>query len=519
MSLLLLHSDARDIPLADKSVQCCVTSPPYWGFRLYEGVEPSVWGGDPACRHVFGDVTTASKRGHAGDKSTLVGTQTALLSKEATQQGAVCQKCGAWCGVLGGESLHDGLCWARSELCNQCYVCHIRMVAQEFWRVLRDDGTFWLNISDSYSSGGRASYGTWSAESIQASHTAIKDAIRPPQPVGLKSKNLIGIPWRVALALQSDGWILRSDIIWHKPSCMPESVRDRPTRAHEHVFLFSKQSNYFYDVEAISEPLSTTANAQRTTNYYDTSERGPRDGGNRGLDAFAAKMRAARKSDAAGINGRNVQAINAEAQRRDTVGTFNNNPRLRPNVTRNSRDVWSIPTHAFSGQHFACFPPALVERCLCAGTSEAGCCPQCRAPWVRQMERETAFMGGSAQAGRSQAEINSNGKWAGRQQGNVNIKSGPVVFSSTTGFAPSCRCDAGALVPCRVLDPFAGSGTTGLVARALRRDAILMDASFHYLHDIARERLSLTALDAWEHGGSVPDTSVEDLPLFARRNL
>lgn len=139
-------------------------------------------------------------------------------------------------GQIGAESTIDA------------YLADLVAIFREVRRTLREDGTLWLNIGDSFTSGGR----TWRAPDKKNKGRAME--YRPPTPEGLKPKDLIGIPWRLALALQQDGWYLRSDIIWHKPNCQPESVRDRPTRSHEYVFLFSKSERYFYNTEAIREP-------------------------------------------------------------------------------------------------------------------------------------------------------------------------------------------------------------------------------------------------------------------------
>lgn len=143
----------------------------------------------------------------------------------------------------------EGQIGAESEL--EPYIAHLVRVFREVRRVLADDGTLWLNIGDSYTSGNRA----WRAPDKKNAGRAM--SYRPPTPDGLKPKDLIGVPWRVAFALQADGWYLRSDIIWYKPNCQPESVKDRPTRSHEYVFLFSKNEKYLYDAEAIQETALT----------------------------------------------------------------------------------------------------------------------------------------------------------------------------------------------------------------------------------------------------------------------
>src|SRR3990167_829258 len=148
-------------------------------------------------------------------------------------------------GQIGLEDTPDG------------FVGALVGIFSEVRRVLRSDGTAWVNLGDSYSSNGRANYGFTDLNSKQATHAAIKSAPRREQPPGLKAKDLVGIPWRVAFALQADGWYLRQDIIWSKPNPMPESVRDRCTKAHEYLFLLSKSAKYYYDADAIAEPSET----------------------------------------------------------------------------------------------------------------------------------------------------------------------------------------------------------------------------------------------------------------------
>jgi len=222
-------------------------------------------------------------------------------------------------------------------------------VMREVRRVLADDGTLWLNIGDSYAATTRGSSGKGEKQRSNAG-TLIEDR-RWRVPDGLKPKDLCGIPWRLAFALQDDGWYLRSDIIWAKPSSMPESVTDRPTRAHEYVFLLTKRARYFYDADAIREDAATgTARLSSVT-----------------PDAVRSD---ARKSDRSGANGRNVQSVNAESERRDSVGcAFNNNPRLRvTDGKRNARDVWTITPEPCAEAHFATMPPDLARRCILAGS-------------------------------------------------------------------------------------------------------------------------------------------------------
>lgn len=210
------------------------------------------------------------------------------------------------------------------------FVAELVSVFREVRRVLRDDGTLWLNLGDSYASDFK---GTGGLNSKQPTNAGSLYAPRKFNH-GAKPKDLLGIPWRVAFALQADGWYLRSDIIWSKPNPMPESVTDRPTKAHEYVFLLSKSPRYFYDADAIREKLAD-ANAQRTTAHYDTADRyGAGNGGNGGLDSLAARMRSGEHSGA------------------------------------NKRSVWTVATQPYPGAHFATFPPKLIEPCILAGSPE-----------------------------------------------------------------------------------------------------------------------------------------------------
>lgn len=192
--------------------------------------------------------------------------------------------------------------------------------------VLADDGTLWLNIGDSYAS---TAQGTFNAPQKMAKDNASVYANFRPK-VGLPPKNLIGIPWRVALALQADGWILRQDIIWHKPNPMPESVSDRCTKAHEYIFLLSKSERYFFDSEAVKEPSVTPADLQ-IAKRNKAPHKGQRDSG-----------------------------------MRDTTGVFDKITKVYEK--RNRRSVWTVTTKPYKGAHFATFPTALIEPCILAGS-------------------------------------------------------------------------------------------------------------------------------------------------------
>ena len=254
--------------IPDGVFQTCVTSPPYWGLRDY-GIEPQVWGGDIECDHVWGGFQTGRVTGGGDrppDNKWLNGP-----SLDSQQERAFCLHCNAWLGSLGLEPT-PGL-----------FVQHLVEIFREVRRVLRDDGTLWLNLGSSYWGGkGKSGYELpheveergAKGETLQAGHNVpgYMD-MRPADgkhPV-FKPKDLVPIPWMVAMALQRDGWWLRSDIIWHKPNPMPESVTDRPTKSHEYLFLLAKSKRYFYDADAVRE-----AQAEDSIRAYQRALASPR---------------------------------------------------------------------------------------------------------------------------------------------------------------------------------------------------------------------------------------------------
>lgn len=283
-------------------------------------------------------------------------------------------------------------------------------VFREVWRVLRDDATCWLNYGDAF-----------------------------------KDKQLLGLPWRVAFALQADGWYLRSDIIWHKPNPMPESVTDRPTKAHEYIFLLTKKARYFYDADAVREAGEGYGRGVWAHQHF------------KGGDIT--------KGHGKGV-GCNAHSFEGG---------------------RNLRTVWTIPTHPFPGAHFATFPPKLVEPCIKAGTSEHGVCSVCGAPWVREVERGELVPTSKAADKRPYASPHEDGADQGVKR-SATHRSKCAYENMTTGWRSTCKHDdhAGRAV---VLDPFGGAGTVGLVADRLQRDAVLCELNEEYA-EMARKRIS-----------------------------
>ena len=245
------------------------------------------------------------------------------------------------------------------ELTLEEYVGKMVKVFQEVRRVLRDDGTLWLNLGDSYAGGGRGGNPADSPHQKQKTNAGSK--VSPsPIPGNLKSKDLVGIPWMVAFALRADGWYFRSDIIWHKPNPMPESVRDRPTKAHEYIFLLSKSPRYYYDAEAIKEPAKESS-IRRWGQNVDAQIGSDRVPGKRN-GAMKAVGGPRRKSDKQRGHGRRHDGFN---DRWDQMTKEEQCCR-----GANKRSVWTVSTKPFKEAHFATFPPELIEPCVLAGSRE-----------------------------------------------------------------------------------------------------------------------------------------------------
>lgn len=311
--------------MAAESVQCCVTSPPYYGLRDYGTGQ---WeGGAAECDHIK-PITNYNKgfneRYGNGDGTAAQKQEV----KSAGQYSGTCKKCGA---IRTDQQI-------GMEETPELFIARLVDVFREVRRVLKDDGTMWVNIGDSYAGSGRGNnpngkQGTNKGTSFDPTNSGYV-------PDGCKAKDLIGTPWMLAFALRADGWYLRSEIIWHKLNPMPESVTDRPTKAHEQVFLLSKSPKYFYDSEAVKEPFAD----ERMGNpgAYKWSYGGDV------LKASDATVRG---------NGGSSHKLQSEGWNADGKTTG-----------RNRRSVWSIASAPYADAHFATFPPALIEPCILAGS-------------------------------------------------------------------------------------------------------------------------------------------------------
>jgi len=443
----------RELP--SESVHCMVTSPPYWSLRAYS-TTPQIWGGDKNCKHEFGSDNIQKTRTKHGPNAQCGNTLRGVSGTEINQ-GCFCSLCGAWRGELGLEP--------NPEL----YISHLVEIMREVKRVLRDDGIIWIVIGDSY-----ARSGGWSdnsgldglrrGESGRAKSNIMAGCNGQKCPATLKEKDLVGIPWMLAFALRADGWWLRSDITWSKPNPMPESVTDRPTKSHEYIFLFSKSKKYFYDADAIREKY-----------HYD----GRKDTLTKGSTKY---------KDGEFLPDQNPHTFHARGHERWPNGLDGG---------RNKRSVWNINTQPYPDAHFAVFPTEIPRLCISAGTSEEGCCSKCGAPHERITEKD-----------RYPTRPGIESKVFGTtpmEHGNRDPERHETDVK-TVGWRATCNCNA-KTVPCTVLDPFAGSGTTGEVAKRLGRNSVLIELNPEYKTLIEKRLRGVSFGEGYHSRGSTPDVN------------
>jgi DNA modification methylase len=343
------------------------------------------------------------------------------------------------------------------------FVSEIVAVFAEVHRVLRPDGTLWLNLGDCYNGGAGP------GSKLSATQTRERDALASGfglRERGLKPKDLCMVPHRVALALQDWGWYVRSEIVWAKKAPMPESVSDRPTSAHEKIFLLAKSERYYYDAEAVREQAVPTP---VSGNGFKRPERLSFDG--RGNDARWTPARGARDYAAAAERyGEGTSAARTNGSGSEAAAPGG----------RNMRNFWLLGPQNFPEAHFATFPEEVPRRAILAGTSEHGCCPACLAPYRRRVEptpeyaallgKDWADYDADATEGRGHFAL-GDGQTSGQRCVKRNAPSVTAAYR-TVGWTPGCKCEAGEPIPCTVLDPFAGASTTLVVAGKLGRDSI-----------------------------------------------
>ena len=435
----------------------------------------------------------------------------------------------------------------------QEYVDRLVRVFREVKRVLRPDGTLWLNLGDTYASSATGAHGITGGRD----KSTLSGDLPPlgimghkrtsPSQYGAKPKDLVGIPWLTAFALRDDGWYLRSDIIWHKPNPMPSSVDDRCTSSHEYIFMLSKKKNYFYDADAIREPLKAIAQYADTGSQIGTSGAGgdnrtysgrrwyPRPAMNRAVQlaekhgltdehlaaiksiGFAADPGKTHTAQSRGNERYDPHMMELAQEARAKLGAYYrefmspimwtpgtqrtqqgcdgqmvhpdgiSHDLSNPWLGANKRDVWSINPAGYDGAHFAVFPEELVRTCILAGSSAQGVCENCGAPTVRKIERIVGDQHDNIADPTYKYE--TGGKGNSRDPSSFFAQA-LSTYRGTAGWEPSCSCAAGKMVPAVILDPFMGSGTTARVAIELGRNYVGYELSPSY-HALIEARLGL----------------------------
>lgn len=498
-----------------KSVQVGVCSPPYVGARVYLGIQRKIWSDGRDCLHEWSPIggpptknaTQGSTNSTGAHPSGFTVTQkVGVVGKPEGEEAEnhECVRCGAVQCALGREPLHDCLGWAGNPTappCNRCYVCHMRTVAAAFHRVLRDDGVWFLNLGDGYVGGG--GYSPTAPTTLAGSkQSTVKGAIGTGtarmKEVGLPDKNLFLTPYRVGLALQADGWFVRQHIYWLKKNPMPEPAETRPTNAMESIWLLSKLPDYYYDAEAVREPMAMPK-------------------------AIGHPVGGTKKAGGRSYTGNQWDAS--------------------AHTGRNQRNYWLLDPEPNRTSHVAAFPSEIPRRAILAGSSGWGACSECGAPWARNMVRERPQgwkdkgpTSAKEKALRKESKTIYGGNQKSRSISDIYkraLKSKRVM----KGWIPTCQCRGKPIIiteeciecdgkgaldgswdlemgeigepeecdncdgtgktdrevwpdqrlldewprrPCVIMDMFAGSGTSLRAARELGRSAIGIDIADQY---------------------------------------
>jgi DNA modification methylase len=457
--------------IPDKAINTCISSPPYYALRDY-GIEPSDF--PEIVYTLFGFPVT-------------VKAQKVCLGLEATPFDFI--------GHL---------------------VYIYRLVAEK----LSDDGTIWVNIGDSYSAEKKQRTDEQAAQKSKLNGSKQGQIACATQPskiftgLGIKPKDMLGIPWMLLFALRGDGWYARQDIIWHKRNCMPESCKDRCTKNHEYIFLLSKKRKYYFDAEAIktkqaestkkrlsqnieeqigsfkgygrTKPMKAVGSSSLLPDSWSNSRffnsdskikdgRKPRPsdnrGGNQGMGNIPNSNAMVRKNSKYSEPIVNQSAAQHRQDRAESI-----------TIGANKRSVWSIATQGFKEAHFATFPEKLIEDCIKASTSEYGHCVQCGKGWRRITEKE--LIPGHKAAKTfviDERDQNADVMDAGSNRAKDEHKSGHINRTETMGWVKDCKCHTDDVKPGIVMDMFGGSGTTGIVAVKLNRSFTLIEKSIKYI--------------------------------------
>ncbi len=488
--------------LPEGSVDCVITSPPYLGLRKYSGPQDLIWGGLPDCEHVWGQSNERSLGVGISKSPTLVGftSENIKLRQERgiSSQGQFCQKCHAWRGAYGLEPNIE------------TYIEHTITVLRAIRRVMAKHAVCFWNLGDSYNGSGHKDIQVNSPKQMTNRGGISQTGTNEPS---LKPLDMCLIPERVAIAAQADGWYVRSMIIWHKPNPMPESMSGwfftrhrvkvancqipsgnldkgkshgiawndiakdgliaqwqdcpgcpkctpndglvlrkgswRPTSSYEHVIFMAKDKDYFADGEGVRQPQQTSSLLRATRGWEGNTNRDYPKGPQSHIDKYFNKS----YEEAMSLPGRNC------------------------------RDVWTINTQPFKGAHFATFPEEIPRRCILAGTSDGGYCSKCGEPFARVIEKY----------GSNYEERKSKGIGGPYNLKPEEYQTCGTSETKTIGFRPTCICNAPSR-PGVILDPFCGSGTSGMVARQLGRHSIMIELSEDYCR-MAKQRLASVPLN------------------------
>ncbi|MBA7602503.1 hypothetical protein ES703_09596 [subsurface metagenome] len=466
----------------DESIDCCITSPPYWGLRDY-GFE-QIFGGVADCEHEWEgklehNIREKTKHGKSRTTDRFYGEPSRKFNAniQRHQSNIYCSKCQAWKGQLGLEPTPE------------LYIEHLTEIFNEAKRVLKKEGTLWLNIGDTYWSakgscfnpgGGKDSIETKRREIYPLNRGNKSDVPNLPQ------KCLTMVPERLAWSLIQNGWILRNKIVWFKPNSMPSSVKDRFSNRWEHIFLFSKSKKYYFDLDAVREPHKY--DGRKDTLYkggpkdmqIGKHERWPDPAGKNPGDVIETPAETRTLGAILGVKGA-VKVPGGKGWVGHPPGgehKIKHDPRWCPPEGKNPGDFFEITTQPFPEAHFAVFPEKLCEKPIKAGCPEQVCkrCGKAR-------ERITKL---TYSKKRTITEKNSAFK---KEAQGVSKKStlGYRTESKTINWT-SCDCDAG-FEPGIVFDPFAGAGTVGVVAKKLGRRFILIDIKKEYC-EMAKKRIA-----------------------------
>lgn len=425
----ILQGDALSVlkKMPGQSVNMIMTSPPYWALRDYGDNVQSIWGGDPECKHEFNIKTKAGDIRFRGENSDIGNDKNPEIYK-GNGEGNFCSKCGAWRGQLGLEPSFE------------LYIKHLCDIFEESKRVLRDDGTLWVNLGDTYGGSWGSSGHTPETKNLNRLTIGYGSTKGTAEATKGMEKSLVMIPFRFAIEMVNRGWILRNTLIWHKPNCMPSSAKDRFTVDYEYVFYFSKKKKYYFEQQFETQLESSVYR----TNYH-----------------FG------------GVPG--DQYPNEKRQ----------NPypyEWKPNMLgRNKRAVWSICPQPYPEAHFATYPEE-----LCVTPISAGCplyvCKKCRKPREKIVESTGGTTGKSWHDHSKDKEMGMHQSVSGLQnQGEIPYQRNHLGYTD-------CNCNAG-FEPGIVLDPFFGSGTTGLTALKLGRAFVGIEQNAEYI-ELANKRLA-----------------------------